>query len=375
MKRHETLHLGSPKPRHLSHSRSYRRLSSTSRAKLNGPQGGSDGSVSTKPPHIEPVDPSIFPQSPLSDHTDASGAVADYFAPFVADPAAHDLGTELGDLGNLDPFHMSSTNWLPPAQPSHPSLDPFNVLWDLNQNWEQSNPTPTIPEASPVLQPMTLPPNAGLNPTTPDALFNSPMHSQLRRATSADALGCDSPRSFSSIDSSDRSSQAPSGEFYIDGGASRLPKGRKRRTSVNSTHSISPGYGSHTSRLTLVSNNLDNHQRHPISFVNSYNYGIMTEVFMQTCTQTQQSFQAFEEDNFLPQLIIDDLVSLAVEHFLPTVSFIHKPKLQSQASSWILYLALATIGTHYELNILDERVFSMNEFLRRALAWVEVGPL
>ena len=368
MKRHETLHLGSPKPRQASHVRSFRRHSSA-RAKQNGHQNLTEGAGHAKSVLVESNDLHILPQSPMSDHTDNSGTVSDYFAPFVADPGSHDLGTELGDMGNLDPFTMSSTNWLPPAPPSQTSLDPFNVLLDPNQSWTPSQPSVTHPPASSStsqlpLQPSPLP--------SPDTVFNPPLTSQLKRMTSFDAAGRESPRSFSSVESSDHGSQGP-GEFYIDGGAARLPKGRKRRTSVNSTQGISPGYGSHKSRLTLVSNTLVNNYDRPVSFVNSYNYNIMMEVFTQTCTHTQQSFQPFDEDAFLPQLVVDDLVSLAIEHFLPTIAFIHKPKLQSQSSSWILYLALATLGSHYELNILDERVFSMNEFLRRALAWVEVS--
>ena len=373
MKRHETLHLGSPKPRHSGSGRSYRRLSSTSRAKSSAIQGSNN--TAPRLPPLDTSDQHVPPRSPLSDQTDGSASATEYFAPFVADPAPQDLGTELGDLGNLDPFLMSSTNWLPPAQPGHVNFDPFNVLLDPTQAW---NLSPAVTGAMDVQsggKPMVVPSNHTPLPSSSDPLSSATLPSQLRKVSSADALTCDSPRSFSSVESSERSSQAPSGEFYIDGGATRLPKGRKRRTSVNSTQGISPGYGSHSSRLTLLSNNLSGHFDHPISFVSGQNHNIMGEVFKQTCTQAQTSFPAFEEDTFLPQAVIDDLVSLAIEHFLPTLPFIHKPKLQSQSSSWILYLALATIGTHYELTVLDERVFSMNEFLRRALAWVEVYTL
>ena len=376
MKRHETLHLNSPKPRRSSQARSYRRPSNANRTAPNVVHTSATGSSNSAHSNIDSSDQPLAPKSPLSDHTDtSSGGTADYFAPFVADPASHDLGTQLGDLGDLDPQLMSTTNWLPPAQPGQASFDPFNVLWHSDQSWHVNQPPAMIGEPMPSPDQVVVPSNTNINFSNTNVMMPRPIITQLKRVPSADVVACDSPLSISSVESSEHGTQAPSGEFYVDGGATRLPKGRKRRTSVHSTQGVSPGYGSHKSRLTMAINNLGNHYDHPAFFVNGFAYNTMFEVFNQTCTRTQTSFPPFEEEDFLPQIVIDDLVSLAVEHFLPTLPFIHKPKLRSQSCSWILYLALATIGTHYELNILDERVFSMNEFLRRALAWVEVSLL
>ena len=369
MKRHETLHLGAPKPRRLSQSRSMRKFSGTSRRTSGAAEKGGSFSNHSKPNHVGTIDEQRLVKSPLSDATDHSKELAEYFPAFMPDHALQDLGTDLGDLGNLDPSQMSSTNWLPPAPSDQLSLDPFNVLLDQQQPWPMTSPR-LESSASTATSPLDAIPQQITFPGAPDTPLAQNFSSQLKRIPSAEALGGESPRSFSSLES-DRVSQAPSGEFYVDGGATRLPKGRKRRTSVHSTQGMSPGYGSHMSRLSLVPHQVNSQPLHPPNYVNSYSYGLMFEVFKQTCLQSQTSFRPFEEELFLPHQAIDDLVSLAIEHFLPTIPFIHKAKLRSQSCSWVLYLALATIGTHYELNILDERVYSMNEFLRRALAWVE----
>ena len=371
MKRHETLHIGSPKTRRATHARSMRRMSSNSRAGSSIIDKSHTHQGASKQIPLGLVEEHLAPSSPLSDNTDTSPTVPDYFPPLVADPAPQDLGNDLGELGTLDPLQMSSTNWLPPAPSGQLSLDPFNVLMDGQPHWAMP---PAVPpphsNGSVATSPLEIP---GAAYGMPDMALPQTIPSQIKRMPSADALGCESPRSFSSVDSSEHSSQAPSGEFYVDGGATRLPKGRKRRTSVHSTQGISPGYGSHTSRLTLANNHWDGQRNQHPHFLNGFNYGLMLEVFQQTCSQAQSSFQPFEEDVFLSLPVIDDLIALAVEHFLPTLPFIHTAKLRTQGCSWVLYLALATIGTHYEINILDERVFSMNEFLRRALAWVEVS--
>lgn len=161
------------------------------------------------------------------------------------------------------------------------------------------------------------------------------------------------------------------GETYVDGGITRLPKGKKRKmlffTTPHAQHGLnirSPRYG-----FSEDSSN-DSIRDGPRAYINMPTYTAIEDAFKRTCTRNQTMFQAYDTDFFPSADTIDKLIAHAVEYFLPSLPFIRKSLLLTQQRTWILYLALAAVGTRYVSNVSVQEVESANEFLRRALLLV-----
>lgn len=166
--------------------------------------------------------------------------------------------------------------------------------------------------------------------------------------------------------------QAASGEFYADGGATRLPKGKTRkqipgdppfsRTAADHSVAVEPSYGFKQEESTVEDTN-------PEMLISSQTYATILNEFIDTCCSERSFFPPFETGIFPSRSQLDRLMRRAVAEFLPSSPLIHNSVLPGESqASWLLCLALASIGSHYE----DARpeiktVLSIQEVLRRAI--------
>ncbi|KAB8542081.1 hypothetical protein FH972_025544 [Carpinus fangiana] len=357
MKRHMTLHLRSPQ--------------------AEEPQA-SNAHHSSPVPHIQASDDPESIQS-LPEYTLASPHGRDSPHDLCSDqvqwPLSHSIAGQFAyqhNLSSIEPTIMSEMNWLPVTEYLPLDSNPFSAFLEASSPWPnlgetsvqctgstaQSSNVEGCPDSSSIVEHEQI--------SRPNLSF------PIAAESGCTAAAENSPTSCTSIALSETTS-SPQGNLYVDGGITRLPKGKKRTSSVANSDERSRN---HKTRLSLYGFDSGFYRRPsddaPCFYVSKDIYAAISRSFFRTCAGDQSSFQPFEPSTFLSRTLLDDLVAYAVDYFLPTFPFIHKPSLQTRKLSWLLYLSLAAIGAHYEVQITERRVLSMDEFLWRALVTSDV---
>jgi hypothetical protein len=97
-----------------------------------------------------------------------------------------------------------------------------------------------------------------------------------------------------------------------------------------------------------------------------FNYTQIYDAFIQTCLESP-IFPRYASGHFPSRNLLDCYIRLFFEHFNPIFPLVH-PQTTDLNGSWILSLAVCTIGAQYSATTeLDASVEPFHEFLRRAL--------
>ena len=165
------------------------------------------------------------------------------------------------------------------------------------------------------------------------------------------------------------------GEYYVDGDEARLPKVKRRKLGTKDPSRLPPipdpratlrfpfvkisDLGRGSSSLTSP---LGRHK------INDEVYNEMSECFVQVCVHHSAIFDPFETSDFPDKATFEVLLTLYFEMFHQTLPLLHPSLLQYGKLHWVLYVAIAAIGSHF-LEIEEAKMFStaIHEYLRRAI--------
>jgi hypothetical protein len=185
------------------------------------------------------------------------------------------------------------------------------------------------------------------------------------------------PNSHHGLTSSENSEGQGVGYYYVDGDGARLP--RIRKALYRSPHQSSDPYtpfpgveGMQYTHATFGFPRTD-YGGQDVASISSKQVPIETyseilHVFSQSCV-TSSYFSPFHTADFPSLESFALFVRLYIEHFQPTLPFIHPATLNLSSTHWLLTLAIAAIGSHY-VDVEDVEILSiaMHEFLRRAIS-------
>jgi hypothetical protein len=173
------------------------------------------------------------------------------------------------------------------------------------------------------------------------------------------------------------------GHYYVDGDGARLPRVRKSPYQIIETFTPqSPHQLDQNSHLSFWFP--DHNESHTPAVISTQNvnqisqeiYGHITEIFNLTCI-TSTHFPPYYNTNFPSLDTLSKYVNLYMDNFHPIFPFIHAASFNLCSSHWLMVLALAAIGSHYQHGDgidTSQHPLAMHEFVRRALKIVVGTP-
>lgn len=170
------------------------------------------------------------------------------------------------------------------------------------------------------------------------------------------------------------------GHYYIDGDGARLPRVRKApyRHSDAYTHSFLLDHRNTYPTFTFPE--LDEYQddsntsNSSIESIPTNVYSEIFRIFNLTCVSSN-SYPNFQGGSFPSLQMLSRFVQQYTQDFWSILPFMHPSSFDLSTSHWLLILAMATIGSHYnDTSGAEVITLALHEFLRRAvLTVVEMG--
>lgn len=267
----------------------------------------------------------------------------------------------------------------------------------LSMNWLPSNLFPDTPENPPSLSGFALQPtfcqgeflDGSLRPMAwPAPTINadriSPSLSEGISYTPPGSISLgtnvESPGQYSQTVSSQSEPHDPvsgSGDYYVDGTGSRLPKYRRRlrllsRSSPNSAdirwqlrNELYPAAGfpliEETGMCAISEKTFDHH-------VEPSTYDKIYSRFIQLCCTDNFVYQKFESNNFPSTRSLTSFIHAYFDSFQSVYPIFHSPKFDPNRCHWLVPLAVSAIGCHIaSIPETELCTVAFHEFIRRAI--------
>ncbi|KAF2460841.1 hypothetical protein BDY21DRAFT_333575 [Lineolata rhizophorae] len=169
------------------------------------------------------------------------------------------------------------------------------------------------------------------------------------------------------------------GQYYLDGDGSRLPRVRKLKKSNQQQRiqdlltpvSRLSRTGNQPLGFPMLGRNYEDELNIP-SLIDAQTYAVIFERFQLTCGTPNGIFTPFQSTDFVSHEVLDHFVHLYLEFFQPILPFLHLPTLTSSRPPWLLCLAMAAIGSHYaDIDCVDRCAVAFHELVRRCMIVTE----
>lgn len=158
------------------------------------------------------------------------------------------------------------------------------------------------------------------------------------------------------------------GILYVDGERARQPRQRKRlmlppeRSPVTSNFSLRIDSRNFQSQTSLTQHVTDDQ------------YESMGRYFETLCADSSMMFEKYAESDFPPKHLFCTLIDNYFNHFSDLLPLIHQPTFEGSSKHFALLLAMATIGSYFCGQVVDNKFYvSLREFLRRVI-WAVTDP-
>ena len=152
------------------------------------------------------------------------------------------------------------------------------------------------------------------------------------------------------------------GEYYIDDGTARLPRGRKRKRLSVKMFDAPLSWKGRFSLQAPEASVLENVE--PVRISES-NYRIIADHYVGLCRTDGLGGRAFTDQDLPEKSIFEALITLFQEKFANTLPFLHWSVFANEGRDCLLELAMAAVGSQF----LGDALFSasVHEFTRRCL--------
>lgn len=166
------------------------------------------------------------------------------------------------------------------------------------------------------------------------------------------------------------------GHYYIDGDGARLPRVRKApyRHSDSYTHNFLLDHRNTYPTFTFPES--EEHQDDPstsISNIESIPTNVYSEIFriFNLSCVSSNNYHNFQGGSFPSLPMLSWFVQHYTQNFRSIIPFTHPSRFDLSTSHWLLILAMATIGSHYnDTSGAEVITLALHEFLRRAVLTV-----
>lgn len=264
-----------------------------------------------------------------------------------------------------------SMNWLPSdlfpdAVGNPPSLPELSLQPNLNQGEPLDGSLPSVPWPPSIIN------TDHVSPHLPENISQTPSGNT--------SLGTDveSPGQFSQAVSSQselHNTTTRTGNYYVDGAGSRLPKYRRRqrllsRSSAGSAdicsqsgNDLNPVVGFPlVQEVEMMSEKNINNQIEPST------YGNIHSNFLQLCCKENFIYQKFETERFPSAASLTNFIQAYFDSFQPVYPIFHSPTFNPNRCHWLATLAVSAIGSHVaDIPETEQCAAAFHEFLRRAI--------
>lgn len=168
------------------------------------------------------------------------------------------------------------------------------------------------------------------------------------------------------------------GRFYVDGDGARLPHVRKAPYRHSDSYTHASRLDCRTSHPTFAFPDADedDYQDDPAGSLPNTNtipanvYSEIFRVFSLTCVSSTQ-YPHFQGNSIPSLYTFSRYVHNYIQHFRTILPFTHPTTFDLSTTHWLLILAMAAIGSHYNDSPgAPDITFALHEFLRRAILTV-----
>lgn len=269
-------------------------------------------------------------------------------APSMPQHTPNDMPSMIGPPATLNDFEftwdqniLSSTNWLEalPSEYGQYNFDGFPAFGGLAAGHQR------FPEGSTRSQ--------GLTTESPASVFSTHSNAVAGSTTSHDSHG---------------QGPARTGEFYVDGEHARLPRVKRRKTSISRRPMVVSG--THDLSLKLPD---DLHKTHESCSIDDSVYHEIQGLYRRNCIEPPTPWPPYEPVAFPAKEVLEHFLGLYFKHFDQSLPFLHRGTFHNCTHESTLIIAMASIGCQYLPEEVTSPVLigSMHEMVRRCILYVK----